>query len=505
MSTHHTQTARSPIDWRERASAVTFRTECFVDGRYLRAGDSADTFNTVNPATGAPLASFPVGSTHDVDVAVRSARRAFRGSWGAQSPEFRKKCLLDVAAAVEARAADFAVRDSIEMGKPVAMGVGEVQAAVRFLRFYGECADKAYGEVAPTDPARGLTLTLREPWGVVGAIVPWNFPMMIACMAAGPALAAGNSVVIKPSEVSPSSALLLAQIAVEAGLPPGVLNVVPGLGTTVGVALARHMDVDKLHFTGSTATGRKMLEHAGQSNGKSVMLEVGGKSPQIVFRDALDVDGLAESLAAAVFFNTGQVCVARSRLLLEEPIEEEILERLRGAAAPYAGADPLDERSVCGPVASQAQLERITGHVKAATEGGAKIVLGSRRAPASGFFFDPTVLTHVDQTMPVVREEVFGPVLTVSTFKDDDAAVSLANATAFGLAATAWTRDLNRALQLARRIDAGRVEIRAAASHHTPIEVYAAEPFRGSGHGVIGGMRGLDAYVRHKAVEFIHA
>jgi acyl-CoA reductase-like NAD-dependent aldehyde dehydrogenase len=458
----------------------------------------------VNPATGARLATFPAGSAEDVDGAVKAARTAFQQRWAGTAPEYRKQCLLKFAALVEARAADFALLDSLEMGKPVKMALGEIAIAVRFLRFYAESADKVYGEVAPTDPSRGLTLTLREPYGVVGAIVPWNFPMMLACMAIGPALAAGNTVVVKPSEVSPSSALLLAEVGSAAGLPDGVLNVVPGLGATVGAALALHMDVDKLHFTGSTATGRKMLEYAGQSNGKSVMLEVGGKSPQIVFREALDIPGLAESLAASVFFNTGQVCVARSRLLVEESIADEVVNRIRTVAAVYAGADPLDERSICGPVASRSQLERVRGYVEGARTAGAELALGSSAARTPGFFFDPVVLRGVEPEMAVVREEIFGPVLTVSTFKEDDAAVALANSTSFGLAATAWTRDLERALKLARRIDAGRIEIRAAAAPRASIEQYSAEPFRGSGHGVVGGLRGLEAYVRHKAVEFIH-
>lgn len=234
------------------------------------------------------------------------------------------------------------------------------------------------------------------------------------------------------------------------------------------------------------------------------MLEVGGKSPQIVFREALDIPGLAESLAASVFFNTGQVCVARSRLIVEESIADEVLVRLSAASSPYAGADPLDERSVCGPLASRMQLERVKSHVEGAEAGGAQLALGSRNPRSPGYFFDPVVLTRIEPHMPVALEEVFGPVLAVSTFKHDEAAVTLANNTAFGLAATAWTRDLDRALKLARRIDAGRIEIRAAAAPRASIEQYSAEPFRGSGHGVIGGMRGLEAYVRHKAVEFIH-
>ena len=504
MSTQALQNAHAPDHWRELAAHVSFSTGCFIDGSFVPGDGSAGTFDTVNPSTGARVATFSSGSPRDVDRAVQSARRAF-ASWGRQPAEMRKKCLLAMAATVEARAADFALQMALEMGKPVGMGIGEAHAAARFLRYYGEAADKTHGEIAPTDPARGFTLTLREPWGVVGVIVPWNFPLMIACFAAAPALAAGNTVVLKPSEVTPSSALLLAQLAVEAGLPAGVLNVVPGLGATAGAALARHMDVDKLHFTGSTVVGRKMLEYAGQSNGKSVMLEVGGKSPQIVFRDAADVPGLAESLAASVFFNTGQVCVARSRLLVEEAIADEVVERLRIAAAPFACADPLDEKSVCGPVATRSQLERIGGYVDGAAREGAKLALAPRRRSESGCVFDPTILTNVDPSMRVVREEVFGPVLTVSTFRDDSRAVELANSTALGLAATAWTRDLDRALRLARSIDAGRVEVRAAASAHTPIEMYSAEPARGSGHGVIGGMRGLDAYVRHKAVELLRA
>jgi acyl-CoA reductase-like NAD-dependent aldehyde dehydrogenase len=489
--------------WAELAARLKFDTECFIGGRLVSHEASGSTFRTINPATGHTLATFSVGSTNDVDRAVRAARESYRRTWRRESPRNRQRVLLNVAAAIESRAAEFALRDSLEMGKPITHALGDVSASVAFLRYYAEAADKVYGEVAPTDAARGLTLTIREPWGVVGAIVPWNFPLLTACMAVGPALATGNTVVLKPSEVSPSSALLLAAVAAEAGLPPGVLNVVIGLGETVGAALASHMDIDKLHFTGSTTTGRKLLEYAGRSNGKAVMLEVGGKSPQIVFADAIDIPGLAESVAGAAFFNSGQVCVSRSRLIVEAGVLGDLLRRLRLASQRFEAGNPLDERTMCGPLASIAQTRRVREYLLEAREAGILDGSDARGGEDTSLFVDPVILSGVRQTMRIAQEEIFGPVLMVCTFDSVEEAIEQANGTSFGLAATAWTTDLRRATHLARDIDAGRIEIRAAASPGAALELFAAEPFRGSGYGILGGMRGLDPYTRHKAIEII--
>lgn len=494
---------RVGVNWRERAANIRWPQSSFIGGRYIGSEASEEAFDTFNPATGAVLRSVPAASVAQVDEAVRSARSAFRDTWRRESPHARNRILQRVCDAVEARAPEFALLDCLEMGKPICQAMDDVAASVRFLRYYAEAADKVCGEVAPTDPVRGITFTLREPWGVVGAIVPWNFPLAAACVAMGPALAAGNAVVLKPSEISPSSVLHFAAIAVEAGLPPGVLNVITGPGATTGAALASHLDVDKLHFTGSTATGRRILELAGRSNGKATMLEMGGKSPQIVFRDAMQVPGLANALTAAAFFNTGQVCVARSRLLVEATIAEELMERLRQASRRYEPGDPLDAQTRFGPLASRSQLEKVDGFLDAARREKLRMDVCGPTPKASGYFAVPCIVSGADRKARIVQEEVFGPVLVVMPFEGVDEAIQLANDTGFGLAATAWTTDLSRTTRLARELDAGRIEIRTSCAPSAPLELFAAEPFRGSGHGVLGGLRGLDAYLRYKAVELI--
>ncbi len=490
-------------NWHDRARNVEFRHEPFINGRYAHSAQSNRRFETVNPATEGVVAKFPAGSADDVDTAVRAARSAFSRQWSAVSPDSRKAQLLRWADNLESRANDLALRDCIEMGKPIKFALGDIVAGIRFIRFYAETADKFSGDVAPTDAARGITFSLPEPWGVVGAIVPWNFPFLTACMAAGPALAAGNTIVLKPSEVSPSSALLMAEIASESGLPDGVVNVVPGLGSTVGAALAQHNDVDKLHFTGSTATGRRMLMYSAESNGKAVMLEVGGKNPQIVFEDAADMAGLGEALSMSAFFNTGQVCVSRSRLIVHRSIAGRVIEQVRTAAGKLVSGDPLDSGTNYGPVSSQMQLDKIEYHVSAAIGAGAESILGGGRLKTPGYYFPPTILTNVREDMSAAREEIFGPVVSVHTFDSEDEAIELANGTQFGLAATAWTTDVATSLKLVRRLQAGRVEIRASASPASSLELFSAEPFGQSGFGVLGGVRGIEPYLRWKGVEFV--
>jgi acyl-CoA reductase-like NAD-dependent aldehyde dehydrogenase len=493
------------VDWRARAAEVRWPTaSAFIGGRYVEPIHGGESFDTVNPANGKPLRTLVGCSKETVDAAVVSARAAHRDGWRSLSPSARRVTLLAVCAAVESRAEEFALLDSLEMGKPISHALEDVHSSVRFMRYYAEAVDKITGDVAPTDPMRGFLLELREPWGVVGAIVPWNFPLAAACVAVAPALAAGNAVVLKPSEVSPSSALHLAAVASDAGLPAGVLNVVAGLGGTTGAALAAHAGIDKLHFTGSVEAGRSVLEAAGRSNGKPVMLEMGGKSPQIVFEDALGIAGLVESLANAAFFNSGQVCVARSRLLVERSIVREIEARLGRASSRFAPGDPLDAASECGPLASDAQLRKVTGFVREAERSGLRVERCAGSAGwGSGYFTPPAIVSGARPDMCIAREEIFGPVLVVLPFDGIDEALELANDTAFGLAATAWTTNLARVPQLARGLDAGRVEIRASSAPAAPLELFSAEPFRGSGNGVLGGLRGLEPYVRHKAVEII--
>jgi acyl-CoA reductase-like NAD-dependent aldehyde dehydrogenase len=495
--------ARAPSGWRERAAALTWPAASFIDGRYIEADPASGTFETFNPATERALRAVPAASAAHVDAAVEAARRSYDERWARMAPADRKRMLLKVGDALESRAAELALLDSLEMGRPILKAMEDVADGVSYLRYFAEAADKLQGEVAPTDPQAGLVLTIPQPWGVVGAIVPWNFPFLTACMAVCPALAAGNAVVLKPSEVSPSSALFLAQLAFEAGLPPGVLSVIVGTGADTGAALAAHGEVDKLHFTGSPATGRRILESAARSNAKPVMLELGGKSAQIVFRDALEIDGLSEALAEAAFQNSGQVCVARSRLLVEAGAVDELVSRVAHAGLSFVPGDPLDEETVCGPLATRAQLARVEGFLSDAQREGAHVERCGSRRWGAGCFALPALVSGAKPRARIAQQEVFGPALTVLPFESVDDAIRIANGTGYGLAATVWTRDLSRTMRMARALDAGRIEIRASRAPSAPLELFSAEPFGGSGHGALGGPRGLSTYVRYKSIELI--
>ncbi|MEM1371671.1 MAG: aldehyde dehydrogenase family protein [Pseudomonadota bacterium] len=492
------------MSWTEKAASLNFDTRPFVAGDFLP--DQSDLqFETSNPATAQSLARFVDAGDAQVDAAVSAARKAFT-IWSRMSPIERKRLLLAFAEAMRQHSEQLALRDSLEMGKPISMALGEAMGAADFVQYYAELADKIGGEVSPIEIANGLSLTYYEPRGVVGIITPWNFPVFTAVTAIAPALAAGNTVVQKPSEVSPSSAILLAKLAVEVGIPPGVLNVVTGTGQRAGAALARHGDVDKLHFTGSTAVGKQLMIYAGQSNGKPVMLETGGKSPQIVFEDAVDIDGLGQALAADVFSNTGQICVARTRLLVHESISDQVTALIEaGAKAFFQTGDPLDESVNYGPICNEKQFTRVSSYLELATQEGATT---RTAAPAGsplpgGYFVEPTIVVNASMEMRVAREEIFGPVRSVLTFSSYEEAIALANATEYGLAATAWTRDMGRAHRLSHDLDAGRVDIRSSTAAGASLAHLTAEPFGGSGHGALGGTKGLEPYLRFKGVQFL--
>ncbi len=493
-----------PGQWAARAGGLAFETRPFYAGDY-RAAKSRETFHTENPATRSPLASFPDCAAEDVDAAASAARAAFR-SWRRVAPARRKALLAGFAAGIRAAKPELALLDCLEMGMPISLALQQVDDSADFLAYYAELADKIFGEVAPADPRSALVMTYREPRGVVGVISPWNYPLATAIAAIAPALAAGNTVVAKPSELAPSSVLKLGEIAAGSGLPPGVLNVMPGRGPTAGAALARHGGVDTLHFTGSAAVGRQLLVYSGRSNGKPVMVEGGGKSPQVVFEDAAGLAGLGESLARSAFTNSGQVCVARSRLIVHENVRERVVDAIRTAtAACFTTGSPLLPEVDFGPIAGRRQYERVSDYLALARHEGAEVesLVTSGSVPAGGFFLQPSLVVNAGSAMRVTREEIFGPVLTVQGFTTDDEAVRLANDVEFGLAATAWTTDLGRARRLARDLDAGRVDIRTAATSGAALETFSAEPFGGSGHGVLGGLRGLDPYLRLKGVQII--
>jgi acyl-CoA reductase-like NAD-dependent aldehyde dehydrogenase len=496
--------------WAQSAAAIKFETRPFIGDDYVPSGvgcsaTDRNVFTTVNPATENVLADFADAGGRDVDQAVMAARKSFV-AWRHYAPDYRKAVMFAVADHIERERDTLALLDSLEMGMPISMALDQVDGAAGFLRYNAELIDKVYGEIAPSDAATSIAFSQPEPRGVVGIICPWNFPLVTIMLAIAPALAAGNSVVVKPSEQTPSSALKLAEIAAEAGLPAGVLNVVPGLGITAGAALASHNDVDKLHFTGSTQVGRQLMVYAGQSNGKPMMLELGGKSPQIVFEDAADLPRLGATLAQSAFYNSGQLCVAKTRLLVHENIKEKIVEAIQAETKDvFTMGDPLDENTTFGPIASNKQLDRIKTYLELGKKEGAapQILMTAGEMPKTGNYIRPTLSNNTQNTFRIAQEEIFGPVLSVISFKTDEEAIQLANAVDYGLAATAWTKDLSRARRLARDLNAGDISICATTSPATPSAALSVEPFGASGYGVLGGRRGLEAYQRIKGIQII--
>ncbi|GGW70205.1 aldehyde dehydrogenase [Streptomyces caelestis] len=445
-------------EWLRRAKAFQLSGAHHIAGAD-EAGSGA-TFPVVSPRDGRVLAEAPDAGIAEVDAAVAAARRAFdTGPWPRLAPAERGRALLRLADLLEERREEAALAVSLEMGKPITDAYGiELRAVISTFRWYGQLADKLTDSAPHTAPD-ALALVTREPAGVVGAVVPWNFPLTLAGWKIAPALAAGCTVVLKPSENSPLSALLLGRLATEAGIPPGVLNVVTGDGPTAGRALGLHPDVDVLAFTGSTAVGRHFLRYAADSNLKRVWLELGGKSPNIVLPDAPDLDQAAATAAWGIFFNQGEMCTAPSRLLVHSSIAERVTEAVVRRARELRVGDPLDPETEMGALAGRAHLDRVRDHVRHGVDEGARLRTGGERllAETGGTYLEPTVFDRVDPGSRLAREEIFGPVLSVLAFDDLDEAVRLANATEYGLAAGLWTSDLSTAHRVSRALKAGTV------------------------------------------------
>ncbi|ALL14467.1 aldehyde dehydrogenase [Caulobacter henricii] len=448
-----------PAAMTEAVARLTLPGLAVIEGERVEA-ESGATFHNVSPRDGRVLNLVTACQAVDVERAVASARAAFEdGRWRDLGPRAKKAILFRLADLMERDAEELALLESLDVGKPIrdARAV-DIPLAINTCRWYAEALDKFYGEVG-TSPVDRLSYAVHEPLGVIGAIVPWNFPLHMAMWKVAPALAMGNSVVLKPAEQSPLTALKLGELALEAGLPAGVLNVVPGLGSVAGEALALSMDVDMIAFTGSGPVGRRLMEYSARSNLKRVSLELGGKSPQIVFADCPDLDAAAQAAAWGVFYNQGEVCTAASRLLVEASIKDAFLDRVVAVARDMVPGDPLDPATVFGAMVSERQMNTALDYIATADSQGARRVLGGRqvRQDSGGYFVEPTIFDRVAPESTLAREEVFGPVLGVMSFSSEAEAFRLANDTVYGLAAGLWTSDISRALGGARQLRAGLV------------------------------------------------
>jgi aldehyde dehydrogenase (NAD+) len=481
------------------ASETPRKYQLFIDGQWVDA-ESGKTFETPNPATGATLAEVAEGDKADIDKAVAAARRAFEGPWSKVSARDRGKMLYKLSQLIDAKSKELAALETADNGKPIReTSYVDLPQVVENFEYFAGWATKIEGETIPV-PGQMFNYTLREPVGVCGQIIPWNFPLLMAAWKLAPALAAGNTVVLKPAEQTPVGAMELASLIQEAGFPDGVVNVVPGYGETAGAALASHPEIDKVAFTGSTEVG-KIIARAASDNLTKVSLELGGKAPNIVFADA-DLEQAVNGAMMGIFFNQGQVCCAGSRLFLDARVKDEFIERFKEKSSRVKVGDPMDKNTQMGPQVSEEQLNRIKGYVDIAKGEGAQVLTGGCPPQLEGdfqkgYFFQPTIFGDVKNTMRVAQEEIFGPVVSVITFEDEDDLIKQANEVAYGLSAGIWTKDITRAHRFARAIKAGVVWI------NTYNMFNAASPFGGykqSGYGREMGKHALEMYTQVKSV-----
>jgi len=485
-------------DWESRAKSLKIEGRAFINGEYTPAFNS-ETFDCISPIDGRLLAKVASCGQADADLAVREARTTFdAGIWSQLAPASRKAVMIRFADLIEEHAEELALLETLDMGKPISDSLNvDIASSAYALRWSGEAIDKIYDEVAPIGHDQ-LGLVTREAIGVVAAIVPWNFPLMVACWKLGPALATGNSVILKPSERSPLTAIRVAQLAIAAGIPKGVLNVLPGYGHTVGKALALHMDVDTLVFTGSTKIAKQLLVYAGESNMKRVWLEAGGKSPNIIFADAPDLKAAAESAAAAIAFNQGEVCSAGSRLLVERSIKDDFVPLVIEALKSWKPGHPLDPATNIGALVDIQHLNTVLSYIEAGSTDGAQLLMGGKRVmtETGGAYVEPTIFSNVSNSMRIAREEIFGPVLSVITFDSTEEAIKIANDTPYGLAAALWTSNISKAHLTAKALRSGIVWI----NQYDGDDMTA--PFGGfkqSGNGRDKSLHAFDKYTELKA------
>jgi 4-guanidinobutyraldehyde dehydrogenase / NAD-dependent aldehyde dehydrogenase len=483
--------------WYQRALAQLIDGRAFIGGSrtWSRSGKQ---FEALCAVDGRSLGAVARCDSADIDVAVATARAAFSdGHWAGMAPAERGRILIRFAELVQENSVELALLETLDVGKPIKYSQSvDVSCAVSCLRWYGEAIDKIYDQIAPTSPD-SLALITREPVGVVAAVVPWNYPILIAAWKIAPALAAGNSVVLKPSEKSPLTALRLAELAMEAGVPAGVLNVVPGFGQEAGAALALHMDVDCIAFTGSTRIGKQIMQMAGQSNLKRTWTELGGKSANIVCADCPNLDTAVKTALLAMYFNQGQSCNAPSRLFVEESIRERFLEKAIALLPLFQPGDPLDETTVMGAIVDAAQFATVMGYVEAGKAAGAKLLAGGEqmRIDSGGYYVAPVLFDRVNSSMRIAHEEIFGPVLSVFSFTDIREAVRQANATSYGLQAGVWTSDMSKAISASRALRVGTVHINQYGEDDMTV------PFGGykqSGNGRDKSLHAIEKYTELK-------
>ena len=489
--------ADTTTDWHARAKTLKIDGRAFIGGVRMPAA-GGQTFECFSPIDNRKLADVASCQEIDVNLAVACARTAFNDRrWAGLSPRERKQAMIRFADLLITNREELALLETLDMGKPISASLSvDVNSAANSLRWFGEAIDKVYDEIAPTAD-NTLAMITREPIGVVGAIVPWNYPILMACWKIAPALASGNSVVLKPSEKSPLTALRLGDLALEAGIPAGVLNIIPGFGEQAGTPLAMHMDVDCIAFTGSTGVGKKIQIMAGQSNLKRAWCELGGKSPNIVFADCKDLDKAAAASIGSIFYNQGESCNAPSRLLVERAIKDAFVKKLLAHLPDYQPGDPLDEKTTMGAIVDCGQMENVLKYIASGKAQGAKLLAGGAqvRTETGGFYISPTVFDAVTNDMTIAAEEIFGPVLSIIAFDSEEEAIKIANDTPYGLAAAIWTQDISRAHLVAQRLRAGTVHVNSYDEDDITV------PFGGykqSGNGRDKSLHALEKYTELK-------